>query len=368
MIAFTDKRLYVKGTCMAMCSDPITGQVLYFSNKFQTGNFETSVTLGEIRAGLGNSIAAIIPSDAAVNVNFVAADFSMWAKAAQVGAPLNYNAVVPTCQVVTATGSSLTIDVSGGAPAAQYGYGTAFCHVQKVGEASAIANDGKQYAISAEGAVDGFTAVSGEQYKVWYFVNQANAQVAAISTMFDPRVVHFTAQIAVYSNDVSSAANEGTRVGWLYVIVPRLKMNGTATVTGDQSTGDTTSLQGQAIAYDESVVSATCQDCNSGNLAYYIYAPDGDADGGIAGLAVVGGVVTVAASSTAQIPVRYVMDNGQLVAPNYGELTYELSGAPSGTTVGTTNIISAGATAGDCECTIKKGDSLTTICNVSVTA
>ena len=37
MISFTDKKLYVKGTCQANLSDPCTGDVLYSSNKFQTG-------------------------------------------------------------------------------------------------------------------------------------------------------------------------------------------------------------------------------------------------------------------------------------------------------------------------------------------
>ena len=35
MISFTDKRLYLKGTCQAIATDPATGQIVYFSNKFQ---------------------------------------------------------------------------------------------------------------------------------------------------------------------------------------------------------------------------------------------------------------------------------------------------------------------------------------------
>ena len=132
MISFSDKRLYVKGTCQAIASDVSTGQVLFFSNKFQTGNITTSVTMGEIRAGLGNAIAAIIPSDSALNVEFTAADLSLWAKAAQVGANLTYNAPVPTCQVVTASSGTLTIDISGGTPVAQIGYSDVFSSFRKL--------------------------------------------------------------------------------------------------------------------------------------------------------------------------------------------------------------------------------------------
>lgn len=344
MISFSDKRLYVKGTCAAICSDPVTGQVLYYSNKFQSGNIESSVTLGEIRAGLGNAISAIIPSDSALNVNFTAADFSLWAKAAQVGAALSYNAVVPVCQTVTATGSSLSVDVSEGVPAAQYGYGSAFCYVQKVGESSLIATGGTQYAISEAGAISGFTATSGEQYKVWYFTNKASAQVAELSTMFDPRVVHFVAQIAVYANDIDSSSTQGTRVGWLYVIVPRMKMNGSATITGDQSTADTTSVAGQAIAFDADTISAECTDCSSSTLAYYIYCPDNSTAESITGLAVVGGAVNVVKGKTAQIPVRYVMVDGSLVTPAYGDLTYTVTGA-TGVTVSDSGLLTATSSA-----------------------
>ena len=96
MIRFTDSRLYAKGIGEAICTDKTTGQILYFSNKFQTGNVTPSVTIGEIRAGLGNAIATTLPSDASVNVEFTAADFNLWAKAAQMGAMLRHNA--PACR------------------------------------------------------------------------------------------------------------------------------------------------------------------------------------------------------------------------------------------------------------------------------
>lgn len=372
MIKFTDKRLYLKGTCQAILSDPVTGQIMYFSNKYQSSNITTSVTLGEIRAGIGNPIVAIIPSDSALNVDFKAADFSLWAKAAQVGAALNYNAIDMVCQIVDADSATLKIDVTGGTPVAQYGYSKAFAYVQTVGEAAPIGITGTPYDISTDGTISGFTATTGKQYKVWYFVNKASAQVAALSTMFDPGVYHFSAQMAVYSNDVTSAQNEGTRVGWVYVIVPRLKMSGTADMTGDQSTADTTSTSGQAIAFDEDTISATCDETQASTLAYYIYVPDNAAED-ISGLAVVGGVISVPKSGNAQTPVRYVMANGQLVTPtDYASMKYTLTSAPSGTTVSASGLISAGSTTGDCEMTIQYPASgtaeFTTVVNVSITA
>lgn len=265
----------------------------------------------------------------------------------------------------------MKIDVTEGAPVAQYGYADPFCYVQEVGKGSPIATGGVPYPISAEGEISNFTAVSGTEYKVWYFVNKASAQVAEISTLFNPRVVHFTAQIPVFANEVSGAQNEGTRVGWVYAIVPRLKLGGTATITGDQTTPDTTSMSGQAVAFDEDVVSGVCSDCNTSTLAYYIYVPDAGEDA-IAGLAVVGGSVSVATSGSAQIPVKYVMADGSLVQPDYTKLKFTATGAPTGTTVGETGMVTAGSTAGDFDVTIqypKTGEAQQTCtCAVSVTA
>jgi hypothetical protein len=367
MISFTDKRLYAKGICQAICSDPITGDILYYSNKFSTGNITTSLTAGEIRAGLGNSIAAIIPSDSAVSVEFTAADFNLWAKAAQVGAALSYNAPVMVCKNITATGATLTVDVSEGVPVAQLGQSAATCYVQEVGAESPIHEGGVAYPITAAGTVTGFTATTGKKYKVWHYENQASARVATLSAMFDPKVVHFDAQIPVYCNDVAASENEGTRVGWLHVIVPRLKLGGTATITGDQGNNDTTSVSGQAVAYDSDVISENCTDCEAGTLAYYIYIPDNSAQD-ITGLAIVGGVIEVAKSGSVQVPVKYVMANKELVTPaSYAALSYSLTGAPTGTTVTAAGVLNAGTATGDCEITVTFED-FKVIANVSVTA
>lgn len=372
MIQFTDKRLYLKGTSDAICTDKVTGDIVYFSNKFQSGNVTTSVTMGEIRAGLGNAVAAIIPSDATVNVEFTAADFSLFAKSAQLGATLKYSAPVMTCQNVTAEGTSLTIDVTKGTPVAQLGMAKPQCYVQEVGAASLIAIGGKAYDISTAGAVSGFTAVSGKTYKVWYFANRADAQLATITTMLDPKVVHFTAAMAVYANESGSAQNEGTRQGTLYVIIPSLKFGANGGVTGDQTNNDTTSLSGQAVINDSTIISDSCDDCAGGaaELAYYIYIPCVEDESAYEGIvSKIGGVIEVQKSGKYQVQPKFAMTNGELVNGDPAKFTYDMTGAPSGTTISATGLISAGSTAGDCELTVKytAGEKeMSDICNVSV--
>lgn len=351
MISFTDPRLYVKGTCAAMLLDKSTGDVKYWSDKFQTGNITTSLTEGEIRAGLGNGIAAIIPSDSDLQVEFTAANFSLWAKMAQVGGTLNYNAPAMTCQVIEATAASLSLDVTQGAPIAPLGMSQAAVYVQEVGTTAPVGVYGKAYAVDpSTGVIADFTATVGKKYKVFYTKNFTTAQVGTISSFFDPGVYYFLAQMAVYANKTAGEKNSGTRVGWLYNIVPSLKLGGNAGVVGDQTNNDTTSISGRAVISDEDVVSELCGTCNGGGnvYAYYVYVPDDGAEA-ISGLAVVGGTVNVEVGKTAQIPVRFVMANGELVIPaSYGDgFTYEATGAPEGTTVSNEGLITAGTTAGD---------------------
>ena len=83
-----------------------------------------------------------------------------------------------------------------------------------------------------------------------------------------------------------------------------------------------------------------------GVLAHYLYVPD-EASADIKGLAIVGGVVSVPVSGTAKVNAKFVMANGQLVDIDpANQVKYALTGAPSGTSVSTDGVITAGATAG----------------------
>lgn len=374
MIHFTDKRIYLKGTADAMGRDRVTGDILYYSNKFQTGNVTPSVTMGEIRAGLGNAVAAIIPSDATLTVDFTAADFSLWAKSAQMGASLKYAAPVITCQNVTADAAALTISVADGAPVADMGMSRICCYVQEVGAASLVAVGGKAYDIDpTTGAVTGFTAETGKTYKVWYFVNRADAQIATITTAMDPKIIHFTAAMAAYANESGKAQNEGTRIGTLYVIIPNLKLGANGGITGDQTNNDTTSMSGQAVAHDQDVISETCDTCSGGasDLAYYLYVPCEESETDYQGIvAKIGGVVTMDKSSTKQVQPKAIMANGQLVDLTPGQCTYQVSGV-DGLTVSPTGLLTSGTNAGDGELTVslKVGEkTFTDQCTVTVKA
>lgn len=351
MIRFTDPRKYIKGIAQVTGVDPASGKIIYFSDKMQTSAFNVSVDLGELRAGLGNPLATLVSSNSDLTVELTAADFSMRGFAAQFGAKLSAGGPKMVCQTVTASDSALSVDVSQGTPVAQLGMSTPYAYVQTIGASGTMAETGVAYEIDpTSGAVSGFSAVSGTQYKVWYFVNRVNAELGTITTDMDGIAMLITAEMAVYTN-VNLTEDSGTRVGTLYVS-SLVKTTPSGGIGGSQSDYTMTTIQAKAIPNDATTISADCDDCaNAGTpLAYFLYVPC-DLTTGIQGLALVGGLLEVSTSSTKEInEFRVVLADGSLAPVDNAQMTYVLTGAPDGTSVSGA-VLTTGATAGDCEIT-----------------
>ena len=342
MITFTDESLYVKGTCNVVLSDITTGNICFQSSRATTGSINPGTTLEEVRGGLGNAVAATLASDAVVTVDFELADFSMWAKAAQMGAELEYGAPSPRCQVVTANDYTLSIDPSYGVPVPELGKTQALCYVQTVDAQSFILSDGVAYPISQEGTVGGFTSEPGKTYKVWYSTMNYSSQMMVIRSFVKPKVVRFEAQMAVYTNRTGSA-NQGTRVGWLNVVIPYLQLQGDAALNGDQSANDTTKISGSALSRSALKISSLSFDGEADALAYYVYTPD-EASVTATAIVVMGGAMILEDEESAQIPVRIVMGDGSLVVPDDYEtgFTYTLPpGADACLTVSNSGVVTA---------------------------
>lgn len=370
MIKFSDPRKYIKGIAQVTGVDPATGKIIYFSDKVQTTAFNVNVNIGELRAGLGNALATMVASNADLTVELSAADFSMRGFAAQFGAKLSAGGPKMVCQTVTASSMALAIDVAQGTPVAQLGLDTPYAYVQTVGSEATMAETGVAYEIDASGAVKGFTATAGTQYKVWYFVNRVNAELGTISTDMDGIAMLLTAEMPVYTN-VNLTENSGTRVGTLYVS-SLVKTTPSGGIGGSQTDYTTTNIQAKAIPNDMSVVTAECDDCtNSGTpLAYFLYVPC-DLNTGIKGLALVGGVLEVPTGTAKEITeFRVVLADNSTAPVDNAQMTYVLTGAPVGTSVSGAKL-TTGDTAGDCEITgtlTIGGSTYTAVANLSVVA
>lgn len=337
MIQLNNKYLYAKGTCNVVVSDPSTGNIDYQSNKVQTSQLTTSVNMNEVRAGLGNAIAIQLPSDSAVNLELTAADFSMKAFAMQLGSSVTYNAATPVCEVITASSTTLSVS-SSVSPVAPQGFNKAICYV----------NDGTSdastaYEINNSKQIVGFTATPSNKYRVYYWVKNASAQQVTAYSVFAPAVKHVTIQIAIYSNQNASSASQSSLAGWLYCIIPRMQFSAKADTDGSQTSNVVTPLSGTALAYDPDSSEAICSDCGLSELAYWVYVPNGSALQSVQSLAVIGGGLNMVAGDTAQIPVRFLMDDGSLVVPDYSLMTYTPASSSVATVSGTGLVSAAGA-------------------------
>ena len=357
--------IYLKGTVEMWVHDIVTGDLIGYSNKVSSSNFTSSVNAGEIRAGIGAPVVINIPDSATFTGEVTSADFSLEARQLATGGNLGFNGTVAVMEKVTASGTSLTLK---GTPAPAYGESAS---AEKY--ACYVGSDGKNYGVDPKTKqVDGFTAQEGTEYCVRYYTKMATAQELTIPTAFNPTVARVTIKMAAYAAQGGNAMN-GSRVGNLYIHIPRAQfINGDVGVNGSQTEAATTSWTFSALSYD--ATDATCSECATDNsvLGYMVYAPcDESAMSMIRALVIVGNIVTVKQGGTAQTPVFYAMDNGQLVTPNYGDLTFEVAkeggsyakvGAHTGTIEGTT--------AGKATLTVKvtAKPELTATANVTVTA
>lgn len=368
---FTDPYLYLKFAESVTLSDPATGDIVYYSNKPTDVNINPSVSMGEIRAGVGNPVVAVIPSDTNLPVEITAADFSLKMRAYQAGALHGYGAPTLICADIQASGTSITVPVATyGTPVAGQGFDAAYCYVQTVGAGSKILSDGVSYPISSAGVISNFTASSGTTYKVWFWVNKASTEYTTLTSIFDPAVLNCRVTMPVFANEKGASTQNGTRIGTLVIVIPYLKLGANAGVVGSSSANSTTSISGMAISYDEAVIQAGCNACAdaAANLAHYLYVPCDDSDM-IEGMYILGGVVELPKSSSEQVYPKLEV-NGASVTPDPAFLSYELTGAPSGTTVSSSGLISSGSTAGSGTLTVtytEPGSSESITCTATVT-
>lgn len=354
-----ERPLYAKGTMDVKCFDPGTSDLVYYSNKMSTSQLQSTVNLGAINAGIGNPVVIQIPDTPSLTMNLTAADFSLAGRALAVGGNVTYNGVVPVDEVVEAGGAALTVSQ---VPAAPLGG----CDI--VGY---VGNDGTAYTIDpATREVQGFTAAAGEKYCVHYYTVSAGAQQFSVETLMAPAVVRTLISIPVYATE-SREANplSGSRVGTLYITIPRMQFNGDISTEGSQTTPATTVMNGTALSYDEVCEAGIqCGSSASPKLAYMVLELSGSAEQFATGLAIVGGnEIDVAVGAAAPIPVKWVMDDGSLGTPLMSELTF-VSGTPAVATVDAQGVVT-GVAAGTCDVTITSNGSkkLTATANVTVT-
>lgn len=351
--------LYAKGTMDVKMFDPATNNLVYYSNKMSTSQLQSTINLGAINAGIGNPVVIQIPDTPSLTMNLTAADFSLEARALSAGSDVVYNGVVPVDEAIQADGTSLTVSQL---PVAPLGGCDIIGYVNNEGTAYTIDPATKQ--------IQNFTAVSGQTYCVHYYTTNPSAKQFSVETLMNPAVVRGFITIPVYSTEGNAAnANNGSRVGSLYITIPRGQLSGDVSTDGSQTTPATTIMNLTALSYDDACEAGIqCGTSASPKLAYMVLELYGNPDQNVTALAIVGGnEITVTAGTPYTIPLKYEMDNGEIVTPDLSNFTYtpELGEAfftvsPAGVITGTSN-----GTA-DLVITSKYNTELTTTASVTV--
>ena len=353
------RALYAKGTMYVQMFDPATNDMVYYSNKMSTSQLTSTINLGAINAGPGNPVVIQIPDTPSLTMNLTAADFSLEGRALSAGSNVTYNGTVPVDEVVQADGPTLTVSQT-----PVYPLGT--CDI--VGY---INNSGTAYLIDpTTREVQGFTATPGQTYCVHYSTTNASAKQFGVDTLMNPAVVRGFITIPVYSTEGNATStNNGSRVGSLYITIPRGQLSGDVSTEGSQTTPATTIMNLTALSYDEACEAGIqCGTNASPKLAYMVLELYGNPDQNVEELAIVGGNdITVTAGTPYTIPVKYEMDNGEIVTPDLSNFTYTPELGEAFFTVSPTGVIT-GTADGTATLTIasKFNTDLTTTANVTV--
>jgi hypothetical protein len=346
--------IYAKGTMDVWLFNPSTFDLDFYSNKIQTNSLTTSTNMGEINGSLRNPVLLNLPDSAKLELEITAATSTLESRALSVGGELSYNGIIPVLETITMhQGGELTVSQT---PVAPYGTDKVYGFVDKSGVA---------YEIDPETlAVKNFVAEAGATYCVRYFTRAASAHQLRVDSVFEPNIEICMIRMPLYTTQ-GQGSTQGTKWGDRYIWIPRMQFKGEAPVKGDQTDADVDTLSGSALPYEEAAAEGICVDEASFALAYMVDMPVGGALVDVKGMAIVGGVVTVAASQSVQVPVKYVMADDSLVQPDYSDLTYTVTDT-SKATVSDKGVLT-GVAAGNTEITVENGD-LSVVANVVVTA
>lgn len=354
MTAFTfgDPNLFVQGVVEQKFRDPTTGDIIGYDKIGNEAAITYAMELSEIVGGFTNQLIGLIPHSARLSGTYTSQAFDLRHRAHLTGGSAEYNGIVPICEEITASGTTLTVT---GTPVKSYAQPEsdtyAWCDVHEKGASS---YQGANYGVNTTNKqVQNFTAVSGKTYIVTYFAHNLSALTASIPVAPNPAVVTVEQKWGVYARQNNSVSH-GTLQGYLYVVVPLAMLEGDPGISGNQTTPASTNFNWRAISPFDNM--PDCSGCGlpSGNLAYYVYAPCGDSAVSATALVSIGSFVITSTTVPKKIPVKYLMPDGSLAQPNYSDLTYTATPAGKVTVSDNGDVLGVASGTG-VTITVKKG-------------
>lgn len=374
MYLFNQPHYFVKGIAEQRVYDSATGNLVARETVLSDAASEITDNFDEI-IGFANRLVAMLPNSRRITGTYTAQSFSLESKQIELGGELGYNGVAPVCEEVTA-GANGAIYVTR-QPALYYiqpasdTEGIAYVR-SATAEADGTVNTGTNVGVALEetsgsGYLVGYTGVEGTVYTVHYFTAVPTAQELAIPDVPVVRSFGVEQIFGIYAKQ-NGSFGDGTLTHKLHIVYPHTQFTAGGGVSGSQTAITTTNGTWTAISADEAA-NGDCEACDfAGTGAYYVIVPCAANASSISGLAVVGGGITVAASASKQIPLKYVMNDNSIVQAVYTDSTY-VSSAEGVATVSASGVVT-GVAAGSAVITItlKADTTKTTTCAVTVTA
>ena len=370
---FGDPKLFVKGVASITISD-LKGNVIGYDNTPSESSATGSVNAGEITGGIGAPILITTPDTSRLEGTLTSPVFSLRARQMITGGTLKKNGIVQVCATnVMATSAGVlklaAADLASVPPVKHYAQSAsdtyAWAYVKLHGATSYA---GTNVGISVtDGTVQG-SYTPDAAYDIFYYSNPASADELSIPSNFIPEVAAVEIKYNVYSKQGSTNAS-GSLAGYLSLVVPRAQFRGDPGINASQTDAATTDYSWIALRPDDDVQPTTdYRDCTneSSAYAYYVYVPCGDVSESVEALYIPTGVVKAATGASVEIPVKYLMKDGQSAQPAYGDLTYVLTPTSLGTITNGIFKAANSAATGEVTVTLKNDTTKTVVANVVV--
>lgn len=348
-MAFTFKpeELFSKGIVYAEFFDPATDDLLGYSRYVADFSLAGAMNNGEVEAGPGNGLVMMIPDSARLNITATTADSSLNNMALPVGGVLSGNGVVETTTAITASGASLLL---ANAVAPLGGENGAVCYVlTSTGNdrADVEAQSGVAHSV-VDGAIQDFTAVSGNTYCVKYFYNNSSAQQLTVPAMYAAKVVRAHFAVNCYAKKTGGDVLSSSLFKIRHYVFPYYYFTNPMEDTLSQTATGTVNLSGTCLSYQEAASEGVC---NVDTAGVYGYVVDEYVGGENTSTAAVDGIyfiglgagVSVAADATLTLPIKYSVNGILTTISDMGAVTFESSATNVATVDG--NIVS-GVSAG----------------------
>ena len=228
----------------------------FFSAKTLTdSSINISVSAEEVRGGPGAQLLGQFFHTSTFGLTMTDAIFKLEYIAAQVGSVIEqggYGLVDKTAAKEPAAGQ-LTLDTTDGSvtiadPLYDFEGAGALVWYNLPGQsdytAAVVDENGKFVIPHAEGTL-------ADEYCVHYYADKAEARKLVVSSEFIPAEFEVLLTTRLFAGD-ASAPETGKPVGSVTVRIPRFQLNGTLDLSMEMASAATISLEGTALAYDDS--------------------------------------------------------------------------------------------------------------------